>query len=158
MTNKNNYFQENHYKAAAKCFGLDQKIILNFYIINKTVFHFDNFVERPKRTCKLNTKLDALFKLSYISCCNHFKYLSVSSSHKKQSLHCLLLGSPISPSLVFVNKNKTISLRDFPCFLVLICTFDYVPIMEMKRCRLRIFHIFQVLIKEHSKCSFEISI
>ena len=35
----------------------------------KTIYHFGNFVRRPKGSRKLNTKLGTFSKLSYESCC-----------------------------------------------------------------------------------------
>ena len=48
------------------------------FSVNKTVFHFDSLVRRPKCPHKLNAKVGIFSKLSYESCCDAVKYLFVS--------------------------------------------------------------------------------
>ena len=70
-------------------------------IFDKAVFHFGNFVRRTKGSSELNNKLDTSSKLSYKSYCLTLKYVvRFLKTQIKQTLHCLLSGSPFSPLFV----------------------------------------------------------
>ena len=84
------------------------------YSLNKTIFHFGCFGRRPKRSRKLNTKLDMFSELSYTSCCDTLLF---PCSKMKQTLFCLPLAFPISPS--------------FACFLIKKCFLSGITILSL---------------------------